>query len=262
MNHLHLKTRFQLLFLLLITGSCLAQKPADSTLRRGYALKPQCFHSRKITGRSYILPAALVAYGTIATIARVQKTERFVDEPRISLKETSALLEPENYTAFAPAAAVFGLQVMGVKGIHKPQEQALLLALSAGISSSLVYPLKNNTRVVRPDKSDAHSFPSGHTALAFATAEFLRREYGHRSAWYTIAGYSAATATAALRVTKNKHWLADAGTGAGIGIAATTTAYWVYKKFKKQERSDRANAIFFVPAVSGNYYGVQLLKLL
>jgi membrane-associated phospholipid phosphatase len=49
--------------------------------------------------------------------------------------------------------------------------------MSIGISTAIVVPTKKLTHQERPDGSNNQSFPSGHTALAFASAEFLRREY-------------------------------------------------------------------------------------
>ncbi|MCD2421373.1 phosphatase PAP2 family protein [Niabella pedocola] len=259
MNCFHFKTHFYCLLLLGMPCINHAQS-TDSILTTHRISKKQALPSPKITGRSYILPAALVTYGTVATIIRENKPAPAVVVPGTASKTISPLLEPENYTALAPAAAVVGLQAIGIKGVHKPTDQALLFTLSAGFSAAFVYPLKNNTGVVRPDKSDTHAFPSGHTALAFAAAEFLRREYGYRSAWYTIAGYAAATATAALRVAKDKHWLTDVSAGAGIGIASTTTVYWLYNRLKKRERPGKAKACIFAPAVSGNHYALQLIK--
>ncbi|MBZ4191504.1 phosphatase PAP2 family protein [Niabella sp. 3A5MI-3] len=246
----------------LLPGIAATQTP-DSISRQGdQAIRKHIFYPKRVTGRSYILPAALISYGTVATIVKVNKKEAFTVSPGSAGKETSPFLVPENYTALAPAAAVLGLQAFGVKGAHKPGEQALLYALSAGLSSAIVYPLKNNTRVLRPDKSNDHSFPSGHSSLAFASAEFLRREYGQRSVWYTVAGYTAATATAVLRVAKDKHWLADVSTGAGIGIASTTTVYWIYDKIINKRRSENSATLLFAPAVSNGYYGVYVVKRL
>jgi membrane-associated phospholipid phosphatase len=64
---------------------------------------------------------------------------------------------------------------------------------------------KRITAETRPDGSNNHSFPSGHTATAFASAEFLRQEYKDISPWYGIAGYVAAIATGYLRIYNNKH---------------------------------------------------------
>ena len=48
---------------------------------------------------------------------------------------------------------------------------------------------------MRPDGSTANSWPSGHTATSFVGATILHKEYGlTRSPWYSIAGYSLATA--------------------------------------------------------------------
>lgn len=70
----------------------------------------------------------------------------------------------------------------------------------------------------RPDGSNNKSFPSGHTATAFMAATMLHKEYGGRSPWYSIAGYSMATVTGVSRMLNNKHWLSDVLVGAGIGI--------------------------------------------
>lgn len=263
MDHLSQKNNVLFALLLLVTHTVLAQVPQDSAmLPSGNLIKKQRFQPGPVTGRSYILPAALITYGAAAAIIKANKTDLHVITSGTPAKETSPFLQPENYTALAPAAAVFGLRAAGVTGIHKPQEQALLFVMATGISSAIVYPLKNSTREVRPDKSDAHSFPSGHSSLAFASAEFLRREYGQQSTWYTVSGYTAATATAILRVAKNKHWLADVSAGAGIGIASTTTAYWIYNKLKRAPRSKNKNVILFTPAVAGGYYGICLVTLL
>ncbi|KEQ29576.1 hypothetical protein N180_17985 [Pedobacter antarcticus 4BY] len=59
--------------------------------------------------------------------------------------------------------------------------------------------IKRITAVTRPDGTP-NAFPSGHAAEAFASAEFLRREYGEQSVWYTVSGYTAAAAVAVLRM--------------------------------------------------------------
>ena len=80
---------------------------------------------------------------------------------------------------------------------------------------------------MRPDGSDNHSFPSGHTATAFMTATMLNKEYGYKSPWIGVGAYSVATATGLMRMANNKHWLSDVLVGAGIGIMATEFGYWL-----------------------------------
>ena len=92
--------------------------------------------------------------------------------------------------------------------------------------------IKNNTSVRRPSGRSVSSFPSGHTALSFMAAEFLHQEYGHVSPWYSIAGYTVATATGFLRIYNDKHWFSDVLAGAGIGILSTKIGYWLYPFIK------------------------------
>ena len=72
-----------------------------------------------------------------------------------------------------------------------------------------------------------YSFPSGHTATAFMAATMFHKEYGIRSPWYSVAGYTIATATAYSRLLNNRHWISDVLAGAGIGIISTELGYWI-----------------------------------
>lgn len=90
----------------------------------------------------------------------------------------------------------------------------------------MVNTLKQTTNVERPDGSNKHSFPSGHTATAFMTATMFTKEYGHKSPWVGVGAYSVATATGLMRMANNKHWLSDVLTGAGIGILSTEVGYY------------------------------------
>ena len=68
----------------------------------------------------------------------------------------------------------------------------------------------------RPDDSDDDSFPSGHTANAFASATTLHRRYG----WQTgVPAYAVATLTGVARERARKHHWYDVLAGAVIGGA-------------------------------------------
>ncbi len=45
-------------------------------------------------------------------------------------------------------------------------------------------------KIESPDGSSKSSLPSGHTATAFMTEEYLRQEYKEVSSWYGIARYT------------------------------------------------------------------------
>ncbi len=118
------------------------------------------------------------------------------------------------------------LNTAGVQGRSSLQRLAVSNALSFAMMAGMVNTIKHTTKELRPDGSTRNSFPSGHTATAFAAATILHKEYGlTRSPWYSIAGYSVATATGICRILNNRHWVSDVLVGAGIGILATDIGY-------------------------------------
>lgn len=133
----------------------------------------------------------------------------------------------DNYTQIAPAAVMVGMKAAGVESRSLWGRMLLSDAFSVALMAGTVQGLKNTTNVMRPDGSDNHSFPSGHTATAFMTATMLNKEYGYKSPWIGVGAYSVATATGLMRMANNKHWLSDVLVGAGIGIMATEFGYWL-----------------------------------
>jgi membrane-associated phospholipid phosphatase len=135
----------------------------------------------------------------------------------------------DDYTQYAPAAAVYLLNLAGVKGKNNVINQTALLIKSEVLMTAIVFPLKRISGVPRPDSGQRTSFPSGHTAQAFVAATFLHKEYGHRSMWYSIGGYSVATFIGVMRVLNNRHWASDVLVGAGIGILSVNLVYLTHK---------------------------------
>ena len=99
-------------------------------------------------------------------------------------------------------------------------------AFAAIMMAAVVNGLKYSINRTRPNGHDA-SFPSGHTATAFTGATLLAHEYGDRSIWIPIAGYTVATATGVMRVLNNRHYVSDVIVGAAVGILTAELAYWV-----------------------------------
>ena len=133
----------------------------------------------------------------------------------------------DNYLQYAPAAVMLGLKTAGVESRSSWGRMLVSDAFAAALMGSVVNTLKTTTHVTRPDGSNNHSFPSGHTATAFMTATMLSKEYGHKSPWISVGAYTTATATGLMRMANNKHWLSDVLTGAGIGILSTEMGYWL-----------------------------------
>ncbi len=90
--------------------------------------------------------------------------------------------------------------------------------IRAQIASQLVVQgLKFASERSRPDATNHFSFPSGHTASAFAAATVLQRDFGWKVGIpaYAVGGY-----VAAARMQSNKHYLSDVIIGAAIGVSA------------------------------------------
>lgn len=147
----------------------------------------------------------------------------------------------DNFTQYAPLVATWGLHAAGVEGQSSWKRLAASNAISAMFMAGLTNTLKYTVRERRPDGSSSNSFPSGHTATAFMAATILHKEYGQtQSPWYSVAGYSMATATAVGRVLNNRHWVTDVLVGAGVGIIATDLGYFVTDLLRKGKGKKRS----------------------
>lgn len=133
----------------------------------------------------------------------------------------------ETYIQYLPLAATLGLKAFGVESRSSWGRMAVSGAAGGAIMLAATQSMKHLISTGRPDNSDDHSFPSGHTATAFVTATILHREYGHISPLVSIGGYATAAATGILRIRKNRHWASDVAAGAGIGILATELGYCI-----------------------------------
>lgn len=133
----------------------------------------------------------------------------------------------ETYIQYLPLAATLGLKAFGVESRSSWARMAVSGAAGGAIMLAATQSMKHIISTRRPDNSDDHSFPSGHTATAFVTATILHREYGHIHPLVSIGGYATAAATGILRIRKNRHWASDVAAGAGIGILATELGYCI-----------------------------------
>jgi len=132
----------------------------------------------------------------------------------------------DEYTQYSPAILMLGLKACGYKGRTEWGQMLVSDAFSLVIMSGVTQGLKHVVSRQRPD-GNRHSFPSGHTGTAFLTATMLHKEYGWRSPWWSIGGYTVAAFTGISRIMNDRHWMSDIVTGAAIGIGSVHLGYYL-----------------------------------
>ncbi|MEY8877691.1 MAG: phosphatase PAP2 family protein [Leptothrix sp. (in: b-proteobacteria)] len=101
----------------------------------------------------------------------------------------------------------------------------LSLTLSLGGTYAAAELIKRQHPVLRPDGSDRQSFPSGHTAIAFAAAHYLDvREGAALDPLLRVGVYGAAGLTALARVEAKKHFWKDTVAGGALGYVVSDVA--------------------------------------
>jgi hypothetical protein len=256
------------LALLLWTSTARSQKGDSLILTRDtnifktvistrYALQKIRTINEKV--RSLKIPSILIMYGFLAlendnlkTLNSSIKNEMREDHPSFRTKI-------DDYLQFAPALTVYGLNAMGIKGRNNFRDRTMIYLLSNMILTTTVFSVKKLSYQLRPDGTNYYSFPSGHTAEAFASAELLYQEYKNVSPWYGMAGYAMAAATGYLRMYNNKHWLSDVIAGAGIGILSTKAAYWIYPIIKRNFFKDKPMSTLILPRYQNGTAGISLI---
>lgn len=125
---------------------------------------------------------------------------------------------------FVPTLGGFALGIAGVEARHSWRERIAVTLTSMALCEASVWTLKHTIHSTRPDGSDHHSFPSGHSARAFRGAEVVRTEYG----WGWGAGaYAIAAGVGALRIHHHRHRFGDVAAGAVLGVLTARAAYWL-----------------------------------
>ena len=144
----------------------------------------------------------------------------------------------DDITQYLPAGLVLGLKAAGYEGRTKWGGMLVSDAMSVGIMAATVKGIKYAVDRTRP-YGGHHSFPSGHTATSFMTATMLHKEYGWRSPWFSIGGYTVAALTGVSRIMNNAHWLTDVMAGAAVGIGSVHLGYYLTDLiFKDKHLSD------------------------
>ncbi|WDF53873.1 phosphatase PAP2 family protein [Mucilaginibacter sp. KACC 22063] len=221
--------------LLLISVSAEAQQTDTTkkisiadTLKKDLLTAPDTVPHLRSKSWTLIPPAVLVGYGITSFYAKpLRRLDRYIykEANEHDIITTSHL---ENYFQYAPVALTYGLNLVGVHGKNTFVDRTFIYLLSQGMLQLTTFTVKRSTHRLRPNGANRYSFPSGHTANAFAGAEFMAQELSGKSEWYGALGYAFATTTGIFRIYHQDHWFSDVIAGAGCGILATKGAYLLY----------------------------------
>ena len=134
------------------------------------------------------------------------------------------------YVPAVPLIVDLGLGLTGVPAVHNLHDRFIEAGLASALVGGSALILKKIIVSPRPDGTDLHSFPSGHSCISFMGAELIRMESG----WGGGAGaYAVAGSVAFLRLYQDRHWLSDLLLGAGIGILGAHAGRWLLDPTKK-----------------------------
>jgi hypothetical protein len=210
----------------LFTGSILAQN-TPSPLEVSKNSNNSEILEKQTQYRPLILPSAFITYGFIGL--HNEKLKALDLSIRDELRYVERKVTLDDYLEYSPLVAVYGLNLLGKKGVHDVRELSKITGYSIVMTGVSVASIKLLTGKERPDGSAFTSFPSGHTATAFMCAEILYQEYKDESILYGI-----------LRIYNDKHWFSDVVAGAGFGILSTKLSYLLHKKLhSRSSKSSR-----------------------
>lgn len=174
----------------------------------------------------------LVALGWLALAMEVRGAE-FVAARLDGITDTGNVM-----------AYVLPVTALGLTAYFKDGEGAWELTESATITMAVTFGLKYSIHSRRPD-SEPHSFPSGHAAITFSSAEFLRKRYGWK---FGVPAYIFASFVGYTRVRAHVHYTRDVVAGAVIGVATTYFATTPYHGWQVE------------PKLSAEYLGLKLSR--
>ncbi|MCK6264120.1 phosphatase PAP2 family protein [Vibrio sp. ZSDE26] len=116
--------------------------------------------------------------------------------------------------------------------------------LSIATGAAVAFVGKVSIDSERPDGSNNHSFPSGHTTNAFSSATTLYLRYGWEAG---LPAYTMATLVGVGRVEADRHYWKDVLAGAAIGVASA----WVFTDAFDEN-------VQLVPWIENDSYGVSM----
>jgi len=188
------------------------------------------YQPKKITGKSFIVPVGLITIGALAISGEFVISNPEIKEERDE-HYPSFHTNIDDYLQYAPIVAGYAMLVNNPE--HSFWTYTKKVVLMEVILNGLVFSTKNITKVPRPDTGAPTSFPSGHTAQAFAGATLFCDEFAQHKPWLCAGMYSTAAVVGALRIMNNRHWAGDIIAGAGCGMLSAKLSELIVHPHKK-----------------------------
>ena len=222
-------------FLFFLTSFLSFGQQADSlTVNRLLEFKPANLY----------VPGILMSSGVLTTFFFKDQIKYKIVEQR-NKHMGNFYTRVDDYLEYAAIPIAYGLDLFGVKSKNDFLNRTAILIKGEILFYASTNLIKIASNELRPDKTDYRSFPSGHTAQAFATATFLSEEYKERLPWMPYAAYTMASTTGLLRIANNRHHIGDVLFGAGLGLLTMKTAYWTHRyKWGKNRRRDLSSVVY------------------
>ncbi len=221
------RTIYFIITLLFVSSHSLFAQTVDSNL---------IFKPHRLSPKSVYVPSLLILSGIAINGNGEEGFKKEIAEER---NEHFAKFgtRVDNYLQFSPIAIAYGLDALGYKSKTDIKNRTAILLKGELLMTGVVFGLKKLTHQLRPDNSGYNSFPSGHTAQAFAAATFLSEEYKSKFKWMPYLAYGIATSVGVLRMANNKHYLSDVLVGAGLGILSMKMSYLTHQyKWNKKSK--------------------------
>jgi membrane-associated phospholipid phosphatase len=180
---------------------------------------------RHLSGREPLITLAIG--GVLAAVAHpsdARVVSSISGNHRVEEALDAGAVAGNGFVQVGGAAAIYGAG----EWLRRPELASLGAELlqAHAVAGLLTEGLKVAVARRRPD-GGRYGFPSGHSAISFATAGVVTRHFGWR---YGVAAYAGATYVALSRLADRQHFTSDVVFGSAIGLAASRTVPLVSRR--------------------------------
>ena len=160
---------------------CAGNLPAQNNMPfdSSHTVQPVVFFQpKKVKLTSFIVPSLFIVTGALGVSGEFIIPDVKIKNARDrNFKTFHTSLD--NYLQFAPMAAGYAALINNHQ--HRFWKYTEKVAVTEVVVNALVQPIKHITKVPRPDTGSPTSFPSGHTAQAFAGAVIFCDEFAQHN---------------------------------------------------------------------------------